>query len=482
MDLPESTGSQSTPLNTQSTVEEVTPETAGATTGSESQQPNEVRVIGTECYSWVQKHRKGQCTYDDALAAITKTIIGSSYDARTVGNSLRNYQLMLDTARTLASTTRDTAEDERVVDKTLGPPTGSAQAATGSSDVGRRRDGRTRRRLGVNPNKEALPHSNRDLSESSSESDDDLSASSESTAAKRQRLDSECDSSTATKTDESYPWESFHRCAESLSIEQRRTKSLLDKWNMSDSAFKRAFKNLLRAPGLPRFPRSQLKNMLAGEFVDLDKVYSSVNSLMAESNIRAKINDSLSIELEGELTSARQVSGRVCDQASYTVATNLLLTAMLFVFGDYRREELAAYFTHVQTMFSSLAPAHHSCVINYDKAVRLLIAQSNDVAFNDFTKFVHLERANLHPLGVNVAVDFSLQRGAKDRPSLAKRRSQRPVEICRNFNSGRCMRTASECTYRHICSTCHKPGHASKDNKCIEGSKPASAAKTSAQA
>lgn len=455
------------------------------TTSPESQRIEEIKRIGIECQSWVDKLRKGQCQHKEALAAITQILVGSSFDAQYVGYSLRNYSLILAPARATGSA-EPRSDEEGVVHQNL-RPSSESRINNGvrhhplqlEKESGLHGDSRRRQQI----RKASEAGSDSDAGEAPGSDDDDFdtqSSASYRTHSKRLRPNS---SASAVDELSDYPWESLHRCRETLSVEQRRTKSLLDSWNSSDGNLKIALKKLLRAPGLPSFPRSQYKNLLSGDFVDLDKVYASVNSLVAETNIKAKISDSISIELEGEVTSTRQVTARISDQASYTVASNLLLSAMLFVFGNYRRDELAAYFTHVQTMFSSLASAHHTCVINYDKAVRLFIAQSNNVAFNDFAKFVHFERANLHPLGVNVATDVSLQRAARERQQLGRRRATRPVEICRNFNAGRCARTASDCPYRHVCSSCHRQGHTAKDNRCSETMpKSVSPAKTTSSA
>lgn len=452
---------------------------------NKSKMADDALAISTACLAQVQQFRRGLCSKVAAIASITEILVESTFDSTQVGAALRNFRLILDKPRTV-----DLDEEETPIDASVGSlrakrgrQTAGAQSETGSVN------GRRRVESGASKAPTHVPE------ESSASSDDDqdialnttvLPTSSDESAAKRQRLGyhrrkKEAIEEFSSEEDTEYPWESFRGCLVPLSVEQRRTKELLDKWNSSDRAFKRAYSKLIRAPGVPRVPRSQLKLMLAGDFVDLDKLYASVNSLVAETNLRAKIGDSISLELEGEVTSTKLVNARVTDQASYTVASHLLHSAMLFLFGDYRQDELTAYFSHIQTMFSSLSPAHHICVINYDKAVRLFIAQSNDVAFNELTKFSHLERANLHPLGVNVSVDQSITRAAKDRLSVGlsnnRRRNHRPVEICRNFNAGRCLKSSQDCPYRHLCSNCHKSGHSAKDSKCTEDSSksPASA-------
>lgn len=442
-------------------------------TSLESQISGGAKELGAECFAWVQRYRRGQCSRNNAFSAITDALIGSNFELATVGSSLRTYKIMLDTSRATNTTEHTDSREEGSNIKDNGqqstltsPPHGVASELRSASNQAHQ----------VHRRSQEVTGATEQCVSGSSDSDDDnedlaetgISPLASEPAAKRQRLETRSNDDTSDLGEASYPWESFHRSVVPLSVEQRRTKDLLDEWNKSDQSFKRAFKRLTRMSGLPRFPRSQLKHVLAGEFVDFDKVYASVNSLVAESNIRARISDSVSIELEGEVTSSRQTNARVTDQASYTVAANLLLATMLFIFGEYRRNELTGYFTHVQTMFSSLSPSHHGCVINYDKAVRLFIAQSNDVAFDDFSKFTHLERANLHPLGINVATDFSIARAVRDRQPGSRKRSGRPIEICRNFNAGRCVKAPNECQYRHICSTCHRSGHSAKDSKCSD--------------
>lgn len=419
----------------------------------------EASEISTQCYAWIGKFRKRQCKKDEALSSITRILVDSSFDANAVRSSLRNYQQILDSSDVRSSGIQTTASINPVAsDSTVKSPSQSIPEITTSVTNAQ-----------CNTGAEANSQSGEALDSSS----DDDATNFDATSRKRQkRLRSHSRTSSVSEdslTSLQHPWSQQSNTNYTiLSVEQAKTREWLDKWNKSDRAFKATFKDLCRTVGLPRFPRSQLRNVLSGDFVDLDKVYASVNSLVAESNMRARISDTVSLELEGELTSSKHNGARITDQASYTVASNMLFATMLFVFGEYRRNELNRYFAHIQTMFSSLAHSHHICVVNYDKAVRLLIAQSNDIAFDELHKFLHLERANLHPLGINVSVDLAISRATKDRQPLNRRKVARPTEICRNYNAGRCVKANGECQYRHLCSVCHKSGHAAKDNKCAE--------------
>lgn len=450
--------------------------------GREGTSPNlkEVTDIGTACFAWVQKYQKGLCTKDSANVAITSILIESHFEPRAIISSLLNYRLILDSSRIEQprSVNSDTLSqskppDSRGQETSEGP---SVRPSNGTGTLELPAVAGERPRLwaatqtaedGQQAGAKQGDFTSRQLEDGddSDITDDNMSH----VTMGRKQARSQSRSSNGDMAIIEYPWETVFSSSANLTIEQARTKQLLDSWNTSDRALKDTLKKLLRAPGIPRFPRSQLRNILVGEFVNLDKVYASVNSLVAETGIRAKLNDTISIELEGEVTSNHQVSARVTDQASYTVATNMLISIMLFVFGPYRRDELTSYFAHVQAMFTSIATSHHICVINYDRAVRLYIAQSNDVAFNEFTRFQHFKRANLHPLGINVSVDTSIARGARDRQPLNRRKANRSAEICRNYNAGRCTKSSNECTYRHFCSNCGKSGHSAKDSKCADG-------------
>lgn len=205
---------------------------------NKSKMADDALAISTACLAQVQQFRRGLCSKVAAIASITEILVESTFDSTQVGAALRNFRLILDKPRTV-----DLDEEETPIDASVGSlrakrgrQTAGAQSETGSVN------GRRLVESGASKAPTHVPE------ESSASSDDDqdialnttvLPTSPDESAAKRQRLGyhrrkKEDIEEFSSEEDTEYPWESFRGCLVPLSVEQRRTKELLDKWNSSD--------------------------------------------------------------------------------------------------------------------------------------------------------------------------------------------------------------------------------------------------------
>lgn len=267
-----------------------------------------------------------------------------------------------------------------------------------------------------------------------------------------------------------YPWQVEQILSPVvLSPELRKTRNALDHWAED---LKAAYLAVVAAPHRPEFPADQWKKLLAGEAVDLDKVYTNVNALLPDNRVKHTLADGIVIEVVGETTASK----RVHDQASWSVAWSRLEAAMLFLF-PHRVRELRIYHEHIVGLFLSMFAGTHEFVIAYDQAVRKRVAQRGNIMLSDIQLFADLHLSNTSAFGAQAYAKASAAtssvglathaHGDSSRGSSSKS-GRKSSEPCRRFNANRCPHQSQpqSCNYRHICSTCKRVGHSAADKLC----------------
>lgn len=235
-----------------------------------------------------------------------------------------------------------------------------------------------------------------------------------------------------------------------LSPSLQKTQSLLENFSKD---VKRARANLLNCGrSYPQFPQSEWLNLLAGNSVDLDHIFSNIYSITQEDRESVSIGKNLEL-LHGSSVPAKTVK----THGDWVIAWEALVDATQFVF-KHRRLELQLYGRHIQRYFASIPPQFHSRVINYDRAVRIRVAQRRDLELTDFAEFSDLRIQWINVPSTTTAAsvrssDFRLQQAS----------GRRFRDACRRWNDRKCPNTAASCNYAHVCISCRSSAHVGKD-------------------
>jgi hypothetical protein len=239
----------------------------------------------------------------------------------------------------------------------------------------------------------------------------------------------------------------------SLSPSLLRTQAALENFSRDP---KLAKTSLLNSARLPQFPDSEWTNLITGRAVDLDHVLASQYSVAHDDRRTEHIG-----ELEFIIGSAKPA--RVVDtHGKWVIAWDQAVDATTFIF-PHRASELREYGRHISQLFASFPDALHSRVIQYDRAVRIRVAQRRDLLLTDYHHF-----SDLHVLWIQNAGANGTKAGDGDKrtrsgggsASNSKRR-----ETCRRWNEGRCPNTVATCNYVHGCAKCRSNSHTSSECK-----------------
>ncbi|KAJ7921130.1 hypothetical protein B0H13DRAFT_1604794, partial [Mycena leptocephala] len=186
-------------------------------------------------------------------------------------------------------------------------------------------------------------------------------------------------------------------------------------------------------------------------FVDFDSILTNSFAIEVEEPQQLVLGDT-----HLEVKKPKMVT-KVSTHGQWINAFRTFEDAVNFAF-DGRRDELRAYWDHINDLFSSRHPSLHGRIINYDRAARIFVGQRRDILLNEVSKFRHIQDAHLLDGGIVVVPSARLGGGEqKTKPPAGKGR-KRSQEICRNFNHGRC-RLGNDCNYQHACLDCHGRGH-----------------------
>jgi hypothetical protein len=238
------------------------------------------------------------------------------------------------------------------------------------------------------------------------------------------------------------PWNQGEEGGVSLGLSPslQKTQSLLANFAKD---LKRAKSSLLNCgKSYPQFPDSEWGNLLAGKAVDLDHVLSGMHSVTHEDRESHSIGKGLEI-IRGSSKPARSVH----THGEWIMAYNSYVEAATFIF-PHRALELRGYGNHIMRYFASSPVELHDRIVNYDKAVRIRVAQRRDLELTNFEQF-----SDLHLQWINNPAALTSSHNKSSRKPGQRR------EPCRRWNEHRCPNSSSACSYAHICPKCRSNAH-----------------------
>jgi hypothetical protein len=254
---------------------------------------------------------------------------------------------------------------------------------------------------------------------------------------------------------ESLPWNKIEdsdlESSSKLSPSLQKTHSLLE--NFSRDA-KRARSSLLNCnKSVPQFPPAEWLNLLSGNAIDLDHVFSNIYTVSHSANETVELGKDIEL-LHGSFAPAKTVK----THGDWIIAWDCLVDATLFIF-KHRKSELQSYGKHIQRYFASLPSHLHGRIINYDRAVRIRAAQRRDIELSSFSEFVDLQIQWINNPASSGPSQLSESKEREPKELTGKNKKGRRSAACRRWNENRCPNAAASCNYLHICSKCSNPSH-----------------------
>ncbi|TDL26833.1 hypothetical protein BD410DRAFT_685926, partial [Rickenella mellea] len=248
--------------------------------------------------------------------------------------------------------------------------------------------------------------------------------------------------------EENFPW--VVEGAEDLFIDPvlRKTRERLRIYAANP---KQALRSL-QGYGRPEFPESEWLNLFKGKAVDLDAVYSGLNTDHIDTRQTSEFG-LVEISLRG---STPYTTRKVRDYGSWGLAYDSLMCATRLVFPE-RKNELQKYRDWIMRQFGATHPNFHYTVIGLDRAIRTRVSRSNDCLLTDTGRFLDLFTTCCSPTGLNYT-------GGTEARGTTSAKTTKSGEICRRYNDDKCPSDARTCKYRHICIACKTSGHS--QNKC----------------
>ncbi|KAF8808056.1 hypothetical protein BYT27DRAFT_7256580 [Phlegmacium glaucopus] len=175
---------------------------------------------------------------------------------------------------------------------------------------------------------------------------------------------------------------------ESISPSLQKTHALLENFSRDVKRARASLLNCNRT--IPQFPPSEWLNLLSGNVVDLDHVFSNIYTISYSNKESIELGKNIEI-LHSPSTPAKTFR----THGDWVIAWDALADATCFVF-DHRKHELQLYSKHIQRYFASLPAQYHLRVINYDRAVRIRVSQRRDLELSDFAQFDDLQIQWIH--------------------------------------------------------------------------------------
>jgi hypothetical protein len=267
-----------------------------------------------------------------------------------------------------------------------------------------------------------------------------------SSAAKRARDLADVDGDEDAKAENAvWPWSAFTAEALASAPESlRKTQACIELYNKDQKATKVAIAN---AFDRPQFPDSEWKNLTCGRAVNLDVVFSGLYTAVYQVNKVIQFGET---EIEhGDPTPGKTVK----THGDWIAAWEPTVEATLFVF-PHRGKELRDYGRHINGLFGAFSVEQAGNIINYDKSVRILVAQRRTILLTDWNQFNNLNSYWIQNRGAN-----AVTRASQGQRSSGNSDNRKKREPCRRFNEGRCPNSSNACTYRHVCSKCRSIDH-----------------------
>ena len=134
---------------------------------------------------------------------------------------------------------------------------------------------------------------------------------------------------------------------------------------------------------MPQFPDSEWTNLIAGRSIDLDHILAGLYSVSHNERWTEWFG-------EIELVTGPAKPVRVVDShGKWVIAWDQAVDATVFAF-PHRSSELRDYGRYISQLFASFPESLHLRVIQYDRAVRIRVAQRRDLVLTDYHQFTDL--------------------------------------------------------------------------------------------
>ena len=204
------------------------------------------------------------------------------------------------------------------------------------------------------------------------------------------------------------------------------------------------------------FPGSEWDNIIRGQAVNLDAVFSSLHHVSAPKENVGRVGHT-------EISLGRsEPAKKVQTSGEWTSAWNATIKAVKFAF-PHREQELREYGEYIEGHFSAKVISAHRRIILYDIAIRNEVGGGQNALLTDSHRFSRLFSAIVMPDGIE-----------SEHARLGSKRTtgkNSKTEICNRFNSiNGCRNTAEDCRFRHACKKCKRVGHGEKSCDVKENS------------
>jgi hypothetical protein len=203
------------------------------------------------------------------------------------------------------------------------------------------------------------------------------------------------------------------------------------------------------------FPSSEWDNIIKGQAVNLDAVFSSLHHISAPKENTGRVGAT-------EISLGRtEPSKRVQTSGEWTSAWNATVKATKFAF-PHRENELREYGEYIEGHFSAKIPSSHRRIILYDTAIRNEVGGGQNALLTDTHRFSRLYSAIVMPDGIESEYTRTSTKRTGTKASK--------TEICNRFNSSNgCRNSADDCRFKHACKKCKRLGHGKEQCDSKEG-------------
>jgi len=207
---------------------------------------------------------------------------------------------------------------------------------------------------------------------------------------------------------------------------------------------KQVVSDILSTPGCPPFPPGEWLNIIKWKYVDLSKVLDSAHTTELDPKQTHVINDELKLAFR-----VSKPSGSIKSSADHTIAFNMYINAVAFVFPQ-RRDKFTQYHTYLSRLFHSIEPWYHPQVIEFDQAIRNQIAMQRELSLTDYSQFDQLRTTFFISFGIGS--NSSSTRGPVSGAKLGWRdNAGTQDDPCHKWNWGTCPKAEADCRYTHCC-------------------------------
>lgn len=237
-----------------------------------------------------------------------------------------------------------------------------------------------------------------------------------------------------------------------ISNELRRTLELSQRYCYRP---KRSLRKILALAGLPEVPVKEWQAILKNGYVDYSSIFSFIHTDIQPSN-RESVSLGSGFRIEQDHSSISKGSHARLTSGQWIIAHNHASAAVCIAYPG-RERELKEYGKHITNKFATTT--NDSFVLAYDEHVRRNYSVKNEFTLDQFDKFIELNMSYATPYGVGFGrvIDkgkggsSSVPSGGSGSRPTKRTKSDSSLEVCRNYNEGKCKR-GSSCTRIHICS------------------------------